>query len=187
MQKLLQGILADGSDMTYTLKRYKRQKRINMHVRDNGLLVTAPYGVSVREIENALIKNKQWIIEHVAEHAHCTHITYDADVIDHVKAYLLPVIEAKIDYYNHYYQFDITNITIRNQRSRWGSCSSEGSLNFNVHLAVLPEKLIDYVVVHELCHLKELNHSPDFWALVARCVPDYRACKKALKEYSLKK
>jgi predicted metal-dependent hydrolase len=173
--------------LAYDLKRYRGQKRINMHVRDHGLLVTAPLRTSVVEIEDALLRNEQWIIEHVLAHQGCAHITYDEKVISHIKDTLLPVIEAKIDFYNYYYHFNITDISIRNQRTRWGSCSSTGSLNFNVHLAVLPERLMDYVIVHELCHLKEMNHSARFWTLVAQCIPDYMACKKALKSYSLKR
>ncbi len=71
-------------------------------------------------------------------------------------------------------------ITIREQRTRWGSCSSEGNLNFNWKLILTPPRALDYVVIHELCHMKEFNHSPAFWAQVERRMPDYRRWKKAL-------
>ncbi len=73
-------------------------------------------------------------------------------------------------------------ITIRSQRTRWGSCSSKGNLNFNCLLLLCPEAVQDYVVVHELCHRKELNHSPKFWAEVERICPDYKTHRKWLKE-----
>ncbi|MDO4614722.1 MAG: SprT family zinc-dependent metalloprotease [Lachnospiraceae bacterium] len=73
-------------------------------------------------------------------------------------------------------------ITIRNQKTRWGSCSSKGNLNFNCLLMLMPQEIRDYVVVHELCHRKEMNHSPAFWAEVERILPDYRERRKWLKE-----
>jgi predicted metal-dependent hydrolase len=73
-------------------------------------------------------------------------------------------------------------ITIRSQRTRWGSCSAKGNLNFNCLLMLCPEAVRDYVVIHELCHRKELNHSPRFWAEVAKHCPDYVRCRNWLKE-----
>ena len=73
-------------------------------------------------------------------------------------------------------------ITIRNQKTRWGSCSSKGNLNFNCLLMLTPPEVIDYVVVHELCHRKEMNHSGAFWAEVEKVLPDYKEQVKWLKE-----
>ena len=73
-------------------------------------------------------------------------------------------------------------ITIRSQRSRWGSCSSAGNLNFNCLLLLAPPQVLDYVVVHELCHRKHMDHSPRFWAEVERIVPDYKSSKKWLRD-----
>lgn len=72
-------------------------------------------------------------------------------------------------------------ITIRSQKTRWGSCSRQGNLNFNCLLMLCPEKVRDYVVVHELCHTKEMNHSPAFWQEVARAMPNYAAQRRWLK------
>ena len=74
-------------------------------------------------------------------------------------------------------------VTIRAQRSRWGSCSSKGNLNFNCLLMLAPREVIDSVIVHELCHLRELNHSPAFWELVYRAMPDYKSRDRWLKEH----
>ena len=78
---------------------------------------------------------------------------------------------------------DYGRISIRHQKTRWGSCSAKGNLNFNCLLMLAPEDIRDYVVVHELCHRKEMNHSNAFWAEVARVVPDYREKERWLKEH----
>jgi predicted metal-dependent hydrolase len=74
-------------------------------------------------------------------------------------------------------------ITIRNQKTRWGSCSGKGNLNFNCLLMLAPPEVLDYVVVHELCHRREMNHSPRFWALVEQVLPDWRQRRQWLKTH----
>ena len=74
-------------------------------------------------------------------------------------------------------------ISIRSQKTRWGSCSAKGNLNYNWKLMLCPERVQDYVVVHELAHRKEMNHSPAFWAEVEKILPDYRERRKWLKTY----
>ncbi len=78
-----------------------------------------------------------------------------------------------------------TSVTIRDQRTRWGSCSAKGALSFNYRLAFLPAHLVEYIVAHELCHLREHNHSPRFWELLEKVLPGAAICRQELREYSL--
>ena len=91
------------------------------------------------------------------------------------------VILQKVEQYIAFYGFQLGRISIRNQRTRWASCSEKGNLNFSYKILFLPDQLSDYIVVHELCHLRELNHSTRFWELVAKTFPDYKERRKALR------
>jgi predicted metal-dependent hydrolase len=94
------------------------------------------------------------------------------------------LVHAKLEHWNASYGFSYGRVAIRDQRSRWGSCSKKGNLNFNFRLVFLPERLVDAVIVHELCHLGEFNHGPKFWELVARTVPDHGERRKELARIS---
>ena len=91
-------------------------------------------------------------------------------------------IPKRVDYYASEIGVSYERIRIAEQKTRWGSCSSKGTLSFNWKLMLAPPKVLDYVVVHELCHIKEMNHSPRFWKLVEEIMPDYKEDRKWLKE-----
>ena len=88
---------------------------------------------------------------------------------------------ARLHHFNRHYNLTWNRVAIRNQRRRWGSCSSLKNLNFNYKIIFLPPHLQDYIIVHELCHLAHLNHGPDFWALVSEQIPDYKERRKELR------
>ncbi|MEK7538219.1 MAG: M48 family metallopeptidase [Patescibacteria group bacterium] len=96
------------------------------------------------------------------------------------------IVHQKLAKFNAHYRFAYQRVAIRNQRSRWGSCSKQGNLNFNYRIALLPEHLQDYIIVHELCHLGAFDHSKKFWALVAETIPNHDECRKALVAYARK-
>jgi len=91
------------------------------------------------------------------------------------------IIHKRLDYWNQFYNFHYKRVAVRNQRRCWGSCTSLKNLNFSYKLLFLPTHLQDYIIVHELCHLQELNHGKIFWALVAQQMPDYKAHISELK------
>ena len=92
----------------------------------------------------------------------------------------LSFVYARVALYNKIYNFNFNRISVKNQKTRWGSCSEKGNLNFNYRIVLLPIEMADYIIVHELCHLGELNHSPKFWNLVARAMPNYLEIRKRL-------
>ena len=98
----------------------------------------------------------------------------------------LVLVENRISHFNRAYKFKINRIVIKNQSTRWGSCSSKGNLNFNYKIIYLKPELADYLIVHELCHLGQLNHSKKFWALVSKAIPDYAKINKELKKRPVK-
>lgn len=95
------------------------------------------------------------------------------------------LVHARLAHWNQFYGHTYNRVAIRNQRSRWGSCSSKQNLNFNYKLIFLPIELVDYVIVHELCHLKHFNHSDAFWSAVAETITDYEIKKQHLRMISL--
>ena len=87
----------------------------------------------------------------------------------------------RLNHFNQFYNFQFNKVFIKNTKTRWGSCSSKKNLNFNYRILMLPIHLQDYLIVHELCHLQEMNHGPKFWDLVAEQIPDYKKSAQELR------
>lgn len=168
----------------FQMKRRRRTRSITVRVhRDGAVIVTRPYWVTNKDVFAFVERHADWIIETQNE-APITH----ADIRNHSRDHYLKykeharsVITERVAYWNQYYNFEVNRISIRQARTRWGSCSSKGNLSFNYKLLFLPEELQDYVIVHELCHLKELNHGQDFWRLVSKQIPNYRRLRTRLQ------
>lgn len=92
------------------------------------------------------------------------------------------LVSRRLEYFNQHYKYKIGRIAIRNQKRRWGSCSSKGNLNFNYKIVLLQPHLADYIIVHELCHLGQFNHSQKFWDLVKETIEDYEKCASELRK-----
>lgn len=99
----------------------------------------------------------------------------------------LAMLSQRVEELNKIYNFKYNQIRIKNQKTRWASCSKKGNLNFNYRILFLSKDMADYIVAHELCHLKEFNHSKDFWNLVEIAVPDYIVVKNKIKNISFKR
>ena len=175
--------------MKYELIRSKR-KTLAIEIKSDGrVIVRAPMRCPRRDIERFLLEKSDWIVQHRAkvlalrEQEEANPVSALTDVqLRGLKKRAALVIPERVAHFAPLVGVDYGSITIRSQKTRWGSCSSKGNLNFNCLLLLAPPEVLDYVVVHELCHRKQMNHSPRFWAEVGRVLPDYKIRVKWLKE-----
>jgi predicted metal-dependent hydrolase len=170
----------------YTLKVSKRARRMRLAVYcDGSFVVTVPAAMKANLIEQFIIRKSQWILEKIEYFKSFSDRIFirsgKKDFLEHKEAAFI-LAQERIEYFNRIYRFKFNEINIKNQKTRWGSCSRKGNLNFNFKIAVLPKRLADYIVVHELCHLGEFNHSQKFWKLVAKTIPDYSEIRNELKQ-----
>lgn len=164
-----------------------RRKTIGLEVNFEGVLVRAPFYASQNDIDRFVTQHKDWIEKHLAMVGEQRRQTDRQDVlskeeIEALAGKAMQVIPERVRFYAPKIGVTYGRITIRNQRSRWGSCSEKGNLNFNCLLMLMPPEVIDSVVVHELCHRREMNHSDRFYAEVLRVFPEYHKCNQWLKE-----
>lgn len=156
---------------------------------DGHVRVRAPFYMTDAEIADFLNKKTNWIDKHRTQMKERQQMKTQEPVrrlspqdIRALADQAMQIIPDKVRFYAEKIGVDYGRVTIRNQKTRWGSCSAKGNLNFNCLLMLAPEDVLDYVVIHELCHRKEMNHSPRFWSEVAKIMPDYKNSKIWLKE-----
>ncbi|MDX9971084.1 MAG: M48 family metallopeptidase [Candidatus Gracilibacteria bacterium] len=149
------------------------------------VLVTMPKYCSFRRADTFVKQNFDKIIENLSKFRDFRPLRLiNRDMnYEKNKEKARELIDKILSIYSAYYGFKYTGFSVRNQSSRWGSCSSRAHLNFNYKLLFLPLRLAEYVIVHELCHLKEMNHSDKFWKEVSRIFPNYRELDRELKKY----
>ena len=162
-----------------------RRRSVGIRIEDSGeITVRAPLRMPEREIRQVLESKRSWIektLAKISSRPQLPKLTAEEvnALADRALKEIPPRVAARAK------QMGVTygRITIRNQKTRWGSCSAGGNLNFNCLLMLTPPEVRDYVVIHELCHRLEMNHSPRFWAEVARVCPEYKARLRWLKEH----
>ena len=165
-----------------------RRKTISMTLKPDGLEVRAPLWMPEGQIGQFVDAHRDWIQKTWArqekrrqELEKLPRLTEDElqELAEKARAYL----PERVSFYAPKIGVSYGKITVKRLRSRWGSCSARGNLNFNCLLMLAPPQVIDSVVVHELCHRKEMNHSERFYREVLRAFPDYRECRRWLKEH----
>lgn len=172
--------------MDYSVIKSNR-KTVSIQVTENGVIVRAPYRMTNAQIRKFVSEHEAWIEKHTKRFveqskAESAIEKLTMDEIRELADRALKYIPTRVEYYAPLVGVTYGNITIRNQKSRWGSCSSKGNLNFNCLLMLTPPEVIDSVVVHELCHRKQMNHSKEFYDEVHRVYPDYDKWNKWLKK-----
>ena len=170
-------------DLTYKIIRSAR-KSIAIQIVNGEVLVRCPNRMAARDIQKFVESKAGWIQSHPQKAADRPRLpALTMEEVRELADRALTVIPARVAYFAPRIGVSYNGITIRNQRTRWGSCSSKGNLNFNCLLMLVPPAVLDYVVIHELCHRREMNHSPKFWAEVEKYDPLYRSHKKWLKDH----
>lgn len=182
-------ITLQNSKITYILKKSKRARRIRLVVYcDGSVVVTMPNHFQETVAERFIQEKMKWLSSKLAffkQSGGQSFARYSHDDYLKYKDAAFGILRKKVEYFAGKSGYLYNKISVKNQKTCWGSCSKKANLNFNYKTLFLPENIQDYIVVHELCHLKELNHSRKFWKLLLDILPEYQESKRKLKRYSL--
>jgi predicted metal-dependent hydrolase len=174
--------LLEPMDISYTVKKSLRSKTMRLSVKNGKCVVSVPKYIPTllirSQIETFIHSKSEWIKRRIEE---TKKESFSSQEYKRDKELLLTYINQRLTYFNQFYNFNFKSIKVKRMTSRWGSCSKKGNLNFNFKLSTLTEKQTDYVIVHELCHLKEFNHGINFWNLVSKTIPDYKTIRRSIK------
>lgn len=169
----------------YELRRSKR-KTVSVEIsREARIIVRAPLKMKTADIERFLLSKSVWIDSNLEKMKKISAIASEKFTdreLEALKKRAKEVITPKVERFASVMGVEYNRITVKAQKTRFGSCSSKKNLNFNAVTVLMPEQIIDYVVVHELAHLKEMNHSARFWHEVEKVIPDYKVRREYLKQ-----
>ena len=174
-------------DIEYSIKIHARARGVKISIHADGhVVVTKSRRISDTKVRELVEEKRSWILEKQQEMTqrhkkYLAHYTKE-DFIQYKKE-ALAFATKKVAQWNAIYQFPVQHIAIRNQTTRWGSCTKHRTIQFNYKILFLPEYLADYLVVHELCHIAQMNHSQDFWDLVGKTILQYKTYRKELQLY----
>ncbi|MDR3642685.1 MAG: M48 family metallopeptidase [Candidatus Doudnabacteria bacterium] len=179
--------ISNNQNIPYKVRLSRRARRLRISVGcENGVVVTLPWGFNPAWADKFVREKRRWILkslDYMKRFAGRTPLRATRREYLARKGEALALARNKVLQWNGIYGFNYRRISVKNQKTRWGSCSKKGNLNFNYKIIHLPEPLVDYLVVHELCHLREMNHSRNFWELVARAIPNYKILRRELKKF----
>jgi len=174
-------------EIKYRIVKSSKRKHLGLEINEKGLTVRVPKWATNSDVNRFLKQNEEWIYKNLEKFNKRKKEYEDIDKLTNEELSKLAdaamnYIPKRVEYYAKLIGVTYGRITIRNQKTRWGSCSSKGNLNFNCLLMLTPTEVIDSIVVHELCHRKEMNHSERFYNEVLKVYPDYYKWNKWIKE-----
>lgn len=185
---MIETVTLENFSFTYSLKRSKRIQSLRIRIeRDGSVTCTLPYRINEDVARKFIFQKKSWIEEKLLfyqENRKEKQIHSSSEILEYKKQ-TLALVKERLSFFNNHYGLVWKDIRIKDTKTRWGSCSKIGNLNFNYKIALLSKDLTDYIVVHELCHLREFNHSSSFWSLVEKTIPNHKNLRKELKKKSL--
>ena len=170
--------------MEYDLKIIKsRRKSVGIEIKpDLTVIVRAPLFLSDNAIKKLVLEKESWINRKLQQIKQKPSLPlFSQKKIESLREKTRVIVTQKAEHFAKILNVNFNRISVKKQRSVWGSCSAKRNINFNLLLCLCPDNVIDYIVVHELCHLKELNHSKKFWNEVEKVLPDYEASRLWLK------
>lgn len=173
-----------GEKVFYQRAYSSRTRRIRLVIYPGGdIKVTTPHKVQESFVHAFMESKAKWILAKLEKQKQLTRPSKTGSRAEYLtnKASALTLAKTRLEHFNRHYGFAYNNVRIKNNTSLWGSCSRKGNLNFSYKIVLLPSELCDYIIVHELCHLKEFNHSHRFWNLVAQTIPNHKNLRRKIK------
>ncbi|MCR5636195.1 MAG: M48 family metallopeptidase [Clostridiales bacterium] len=164
------------------------RKTVAIQIKPDGrIYVRAPFDMTDSEVRDFVSEKTDWINKTLRKFEDLEKkggeiIPLTQQQINELKQKAFVYIEPKLKKYAALLRVEPAKLTVRNQKTCWGSCSKNGNISINCLVMFMPEEVIEYIIVHELCHLKEMNHSKNFWLEVGRILPRYKNSRKWLKE-----
>lgn len=177
-------LIINGQILPLHLKISSRSRRLRITLhRRGGVTLTRPQTISEKKAYEFLREKIGWIAKHLEKNSKRTYLIprYSKKEFEDSRGQVLTKVISRLNFFNKHYGFSYGKVSIRNTQTRWGSCSSKKNLQFSFKLNYIPDHLFDYVIVHELCHLKEFNHASSFWKLVEETLPNFKELRKELR------
>jgi predicted metal-dependent hydrolase len=178
----------NGRQIEYKYEISRRTRHIRLAIYPGGgIVVRAPSSISQSRIQQFIKSKGEWILKKFDQQSlvKVKDPSIAKQEYKELKDIALKIAKSRIEYFNSFYRFKYGRISIKNHKTLWGSCSKKGNLNFSYKIAKLAPGQSDYIIVHELCHLQQFNHSEKFWDLVAQTIPDHKEIRRKLKKIGL--